>query len=179
MGFKHLSRTFFGGCRVGTLWAGKPAPPISLSSVDGEKLTLAEALKKGPVLVAFFKVNCPTCQYTLPFLQRIYEMGGSANFTVWAISQNDAEDTRDFLREYGVRFPALLDGPGYPASNQYGLTNVPSIFLIAPDGKIQMASVGFSKVDLERIAAEVSRATGQPSAALFKPAEVVPDYKPG
>ena len=88
-------------------------------------MSLADALAKGPVLAAFFKVSCPTCQFTFPFLERMYEMFGGENFTFWAISQNDAEDTREFLEKYGVRFPALLDEKGYPASNQYGLTNVP------------------------------------------------------
>ena len=106
-------------------------------------------------------------------------MFGGGNFTFWAISQNDAEDTREFLAKYGVRFPALLDKKGYPASNQFGLTNVPTTFLIAPDGKIQISSVGFSKADLEQMAAVAARASGKPAAALFRPAEAIPEYKPG
>ena len=164
---------------MSALSSGKTAPSISLSTVEGEKVSLADALAKGPVLAAFFKVSCPTCQFTFPFLERMYEMFGGENFTFWAISQNDAEDTREFLDRYGVRFPALLDEKGYPASNQYGLTNVPTAFLIAPDGKIQISSVGFSKPDLEKIAAAAARATGKPNAPLFKPGEAVPEYKPG
>jgi peroxiredoxin len=169
----------FGACRKGALGRGQPAPPISLPSVDGQKLSLADALQKGPVLAAFFKVSCPTCQFTFPFLERIYEMCGGGNFTFWAVSQNDAEDTRDFLDKYGVKFPALVDEKGYPASNQYGLTNVPAIFLIAPDGTIQLSSVGFSKADIETIAAEAARATGKDIASVFRPGEAIPEYKPG
>ena len=159
--------------------AGKTAPAISLATTDGRKMALADALKKGPVLLAFFKVNCPTCQFTFPFLERMHEMYGGGKFSMLAVSQNDAADTREFLNEYGVRFPALLDEKGYPASNQYGITNVPSIFLVAPDGKIQMSSVGFSKADLESMAAEAARASGKPASALFKSGEMVPDLKPG
>ena len=161
------------------LSAGKAAPAISLPTAEGQKIALVDALKKGTVLLAFFKVNCPTCQFTFPFLQRIHEMYGGGKLSLLAVSQNDAADTRDFLREYGVQFPALLDEKGYPASNQYGITNVPSIFMVAPDGKIQMSSVGFSKADLEGIAAEAARASGKRSAPLFKPSEKIPDYKPG
>ena len=164
---------------MSALSPGKTAPPITLATVDGTKVSLAEALTKGPVLAAFFKVSCPTCQFTFPFLQRMYDMFGGENFTFWAISQNDAEDTRDFLEKYGVRFPALLDEKGFPASNQYGLTNVPTAFLIAPDGQIQISSVGFSKADLEKIAAAAARASGKPAQPLFRPAEAVPEYKPG
>ena len=164
---------------MGALQAGKAAPPFSLRSLDGTTLSLADALKKGPVIAAFFKVSCPTCQFTFPFLQRIYQMFGSVNFTIWGISQNDREDTREFVEKYGVRFPTLLDERGYPVSNQFGLTNVPTIFLMDPDGKIQMSSVGFSKADLEQIAAFLARANAKSAAALFEPAETVPAYKPG
>ncbi len=109
----------------------------------------------------------------------MYEMFGGDNFTFWAISQNDAEDTRSFAEKYGVKFPALLDEKGYPASNQFGLTNVPTMFLIGQDGTIQVTSVGFSKPDLEQIAAAAARATGKPAVPLFKSGEAVPEYKPG
>jgi hypothetical protein len=72
-----------------------------------------------------------------------------------------------------------MDGQGYPASNAYGLTNVPTVFLISPDGKVRVSSVGFSKNDLETIAAELAQHTGKPLAPVFLPGEVVPDYKPG
>jgi peroxiredoxin len=168
------------GCKSkSALLAGAAAPPISLSNLDGQELNLAEALKTGPVLTAFFKVSCPTCQFTFPFLQRLYETYGGKNVTFWAISQNDAEDTREFLDKYGVTFPVLLDDAGYPASNAYGLTNVPTIFLIAPDGRIQISSVGFAKADIETIAVEASRAAGQPVSSVFTVGEKIPEYKPG
>jgi peroxiredoxin len=164
---------------MSALSPGKPAPPISLTTIDGKKVSLAEALAKGPVLAAFFKVSCPVCQFTFPFLERMHAMFGAEHFTFWAISQNDAEDTRAFIEKYGVKFPALLDEKGYPVSNQFGLTNVPTMFLIAPDGKIQISSVGFSKADLEKIAAAAARANGKSAQPLFKPADAVPEYKPG
>jgi peroxiredoxin len=179
MSLKNFFRKASGGQHAGALTAGTQAPEIALSSATGQKLSLADALKKGPVLAAFFKVSCPTCQFTLPFIERIYETYGDAKFSVWGVSQNDAADTRDFLKEYGVKFPTLIDDDGFVASNQYGLTNVPSIFLIAPDGQIETRSVGFAKADLETMAAEAARASNKPAKPLFKPGEVIPDYKPG
>ena len=42
------------------LKAGKSAPPFALNATDGKSYSLQEGLKHGPVLAAFFKVNCPT-----------------------------------------------------------------------------------------------------------------------
>jgi peroxiredoxin len=164
---------------MAALTPGATAPAISLKDSDGKTVLLAEALKKGPVLAVFFKVSCPTCQFTFPFLERLYEMYGGPHFTFLGISQDGAGDTREFMREFAIKFPVLIDDRGYPASNQYGLTNVPTLFLIAPDGKIKISAVGFSKADLQDIAAQAARVTGTAAGPLFKPGEVVPDYKPG
>lgn len=179
MSLKNTIRNVFGGGRKGALPPGEKAPEISLKSTNGQRVTLAEALKKGPVLAAFFKVNCPTCQFTFPFLERLHDTYGDSNFTLWGISQNDARDTRHFSMEYGIKFPTLVDEDGYPASNQYGLTNVPTLFLISPEGQIRESSVGFVKADIEKIALQVARATGKAPTPVFEPGEVIPESKPG
>lgn len=161
------------------LHAGMPAPTFTLSDSTERRYTLTDALKKGPVLAAFFKISCPVCQFTFPFLQRMYESYGDSKMSFWGISQDNATDTQEFLHEFGVKFPSLLDSDGYKVSKQYGLTNVPSLFLIQPDGKIQTASVGFAKRDIETIAAEVAKVTGKPEQPVFRPGEKVPEYKPG
>ena len=51
--------------------AGASAPPFELPGIDGGRYSLQEALREGPVLAAFFKISCPTSQFTFPFLQRI------------------------------------------------------------------------------------------------------------
>jgi peroxiredoxin len=176
---KNLARNFFGACRKGALAPGEAAPPISLSNLEGDTVSLSDALKHGPVVAAFFKVTCRTSQFTFPYLERIFESYGGGNVTFWAVSQNDAEDTREFLQKSGVKFPALLDQKGYPISNQYGLTSVPTIFVIGTDGKIEISSVGFSRSDIERINALAARATGRPEKSVFAPGENVPEHRPG
>jgi peroxiredoxin len=176
---KRRVREFLGGSKMAALPAGAKAPAFILQSTDGKKSSLADALKKGPVVAAFFKVSCPTCQFTAPFLERLHESYAGEKFTLWGISQDDARDTREFLQEFDVEFPTLIDENGYPVSNQYGITNVPTVFLIAQDGKIQESSVGFAKKDLERMAAAVAAASSAPPTSFFKPGEVIPDFKPG
>ena len=180
MSLKNTMRGIFCGKRVSTLPAGEPAPAISLKDTSGQSFLLEEALKKGPVLAAFFKVNCPTCQFTFPFLERMYETYGDNGFTFLGISQNNAGDTREFAQEFGVKFPLLIDDENsFTASNEYGITNVPSVFLISQDGKILERSVGFAKQDLENMAKEAALSTKRPVTPLFKPGEVVPSHKPG
>jgi peroxiredoxin len=156
------------------LEAGTAAPEFVLPGMDGKKFSLAEARKRGPVLAVFFKVSCPVCQFTLPFLERLHQAYAGSKVTVVGISQNDKNETAAFLREYGISFPVLLDDTrSYPVSNAYGLTNVPTLFLIVPEGGIEICSVGWDRKEIE----ELSRRLAQ--AKVFRPGEDVPDFKAG
>src|SRR6266850_1813630 len=129
--------------------AGNMAPGFSLQSIDVKEYSLHDLLPRGPVVAAFFKISCPVCQFTLPFLERLY-------------------------KRYGI------DGVDrYIVSNAYGLTNVPTIFLIDTDGTVKVSSMGFDKKDLETIAVELAQRRKIALAPLFRPDEVVPINKPG
>jgi peroxiredoxin len=162
-----------------TIAVGQAAPGFTLQSLDGKEYALGKLLEKGPVAVAFFKISCPVCQFTLPYLQRLAERYAGDSATVIAVSQDDSRGTKEFNREYGLTFPTLLDDAGYPVSNAYGLSMVPTIFLIEPDGKVKVSCMGFDKGDLEKIAAELSQRCKTASVPLFRPDEVVPAQKPG
>jgi peroxiredoxin len=99
--------------------------------------------------------------------------------TILGVSQNDARETKDFAKEYGVTFPMLLDEKGYPASNAYALTNVPTIFLIDSDGSVKVSSMGFVKKDLETIADALADRRQIAHAAFFASTESVPANRPG
>jgi peroxiredoxin len=162
-----------------TIEVGQTAPGFSLKALDGKEYSLASLLERGPFVLAFFKISCPVCQFTFPFLQRLFERYGGDGLSFLGISQDDARSTKEFNQEYGIKFPTLLDEHGYPASNAYGLTNVPTIFLVMPDGSVKLQCMGFSKGDLEKIGAELAQHRALKAAPLFGKNEVVPDYKPG
>jgi peroxiredoxin len=170
----------FGGPRMATLKAGTLAPDFTLPTMDGKKFSLHDALARGPVLATFFKVSCPTCQYALPFLERIYKAHGNKNVTIVGVSQNEKKDTASFIKEYGVTFPVLLDDTrAFPASNAYGLTNVPSIFWIAPDGEIEISSVGWDRQEIEDMSRKAAEITGDRIKSIFQPGENVADFRAG
>lgn len=161
-----------------TLSAGKTAPDITLNTLDGKKFSLQEAFQRGPVVAAFFKVSCPTCQYTFPFLERLSKAYGNKNVTLVGISQNDKKDTAAFVKEYGVTFPVLLDDVhSYSVSNAYGLTNVPTIFWIGGNGDIEISSVGWVKDDFEQINRKMAESAERAQVPLFHPGEEVRDFR--
>jgi peroxiredoxin len=177
---KWLDRLFGGPKDMAALMAGTRAPEIALPILNGGNFSLQDALQRGPVLAAFFKVSCPVCQYAFPYLERLYKAYGNQKITFVGISQDTARDTSAFLKEYGVTFPVLLDDLGtYAVSNAYGLTNVPSIFLIVPDGEIEITSVGWIKQEFEALNRRLAEMQKAPPAPVFRPREDVADFRAG
>jgi peroxiredoxin len=162
-----------------TINAGNTAPPFTLKSLDGTEYKLARLLEKGPVVAAFFKVSCPVCQFTLPFLQRLADHYAGDEVTILSVSQDGTKETAAFNKEYRLTLLSLLDDSGYPVSNAYGLSMVPTIFLIEPDGRVKISSMGFDKADLEKIAAELAKRKQIAAAPLFRSEERIPASKPG
>ena len=110
----------------------------------------------------------------------MYKAYGKNGVTLAGVSQNDARDTAAFLKEFGVTFPVLLDEAGkYPVSNAYGLTNVPTIFWIAQDGEVEVASVGWVKADFEQINRRMAEAGKASPAPMFRAGEDVRDFRAG
>jgi peroxiredoxin len=165
---------------VTTLPAGVHAPDFTLPTVDGRQISLQGALAKGPVVLAFFKVSCPVCQYAFPFYERMYRANRDSNCSFVGISQNSARDTQAFMKEYGVTFPVALDDPAnYAVSNAYGLTNVPTLFYIDPSGEIEVSSVSWSKADVEAVNQKLAALRRQSPAALWRKGEDVRDFRAG
>ena len=134
------------------LEAGAKAPDFRLARLDGGYIALVEILASGPALLAFFKVSCPVCQLTFPFLERVHQAGA---LPVYGISQNDTKDTREFAKRFRTTFPMMLDGEnrGFPVSNAYGISSVPTMFLIGSDGSIQQVMLGWRKDEMTALGA--------------------------
>jgi peroxiredoxin len=150
---------------------GSRAPDFRLPRLDGGTVALQEILANGPALIAFFKTTCPVCQLAFPFLERIHQAG---TLPVCAISQDDARDTREFNRQCGLTFPTLLDTArsGFPVSNAFGISSVPTTFLIERDGGISRAIEGWSKREIEWLG-------GLAGVEVFRQGDNVPEWKAG
>ena len=163
-----------------TLQSGTSAPEIKLPTLGGGGFTLSEARKKGPVALVFFKVSCPVCQMAFPFFERLHQAYRGKNGQVIGISQDSPQDTAAFAKQYGVTFPIGLDDmERYPASNAYGLTNVPTLFLISPAGKIEVSSVSWAQDELEDVSGKLAAAAGVEKRQIVYPSDGVPSFKPG
>lgn len=152
------------------LAVGEQASFFRLPLLEGGEAALRDIVANGPALLAFFKVSCPVCQMTLPFLDRLRPGG----LPVYTVSQNNARDTREFNARFGVTLPTLLDSEkdDFPVSNAFGISYVPTMFLIETDGSISQVVEGWRKRDMARFG-ELA------GIKVFGPGDSVPETKAG
>jgi peroxiredoxin len=157
---------------------GSPAPDFNLPLTSGGEFRLKQALIKGPVVLAFFKISCPVCQYSFPFYDRLARLLEPIGVTVVGISQDDEQNTATFRRTLGLSLPIALDANDYAVSRAYRLTNVPTVFEISPEGQIVACVVGWSKSEIEAIHARHMKPEAK-AEPLFHPNEQVAEFRPG
>ena len=157
------------------LAAGARAPQFSLADASGARTSLFETLAHGSALVVIFKISCPVCQMTMPYLERIFQgLHPASGLRILAISQDDDYATSKFCKKLDLSIPMLLDHEeeGYPVSNAFAIEHVPSLFMVEPDGVISLASEGFVKRDLESIG-------GRVNISPFRQGDNVPEWRAG
>ncbi len=163
---------------MAALTKGSKAPDFRLPLVGGGEFSLADARSKSAVVLAFFKISCPVCQYAAPYFERLANRLKTAGVTMIGVSQDDADATKAFMKQFGMNIPVALDTKGYPVSSAYGLTNVPTVFEISRDGVIEVSSVGWAREEVEAIF-QHHLAAESAKAPLFTRQETIADFRAG
>jgi peroxiredoxin len=140
--------------------SGTPFPDFSLPGSDGRIYTLQTLQAGAPAaLIAIFKTDCPTSQFSLPYFNRLRE--AIPNLPYAGISQDGMAETLEFLREWGARFSHVLyeDEP-YSLSDALGVAHVPSLFLLEAGGRIAACDFGYSEDFWNHVAERAAEAFG-------------------
>ncbi len=114
---------------------GSAAPAISGPGLAGGHYSLAQ-FRNEWVLVNFMATWCQPCQQEMPQLVKFADQHAkSADATVLTVvyDPTNVAQLKKFLAARGARWPAV-DDPS--ASVSYGVTGLPSSFLVAPDGVV-------------------------------------------
>ena len=159
---------------MAALEPGEVFPQVELETGSGDRFVHPGA----EALYGFFKTTCPTSELAWPYFDRIRRIGGGALLT-FAVSQDPPAETREFNARLGAGLETLYDPEPWKASIALGLTNVPTFFLVGPDGKIVDTAVGFQRPKLEKFARRAGKLAGRSHVPLFPIGELVPLIVPG
>jgi peroxiredoxin len=156
------------------LKAGDKAPAFVLNDPDGAKVSSAEFLAKGPLVVTFYRgVWCPYCNMDLQAIEAAAADIRGLGASIVAISQQTPANSRKSQRDNRLSFPILSD-PGGDIAAAFGLR-----WRLQDDLKKVMTSFG---VDLAVFNGEPSWTLPMPARYIIASdgtiayAEVNPDY---
>lgn len=121
---------------------GQQYRDIALPNPDGEIIKLSTLIEEGNyVLLDFWASWCPPCRAENPHVVEAYNEFKDKNFTVYGVSldkPNGKEDWVKAIESDGLNWSNVSDLKHWncaPAA-MYGVSSIPSNFLISPDGVI-------------------------------------------
>jgi cytochrome c biogenesis protein CcmG/thiol:disulfide interchange protein DsbE len=117
--------------RTGTL-----APDFTLPSTTGTHVSLS-SLRGHPVVIVFFASWCHPCQEELPVLERFAHDDADRLRVIGVNFQDLPSDTKHFVHQLGVNFPALLEDPSGPVANEYGVLGIPQTVFVDAHGIVR------------------------------------------
>jgi peroxiredoxin len=129
------------GSATAGVGVGDEVPALEIRLLDGKTMRLG-ALKKRPVLVAFWATWCPPCIKEMADLQQLYERYRSQGLEIIAISVNtDRTQVDDFIKARGLTYPMAMSVPRH--NEVFGpMLFPPRLFLIDPGGKVALSHWG-------------------------------------
>ena len=119
--------------------ASGPAPMIDAELMTGQAVNLADYRGK-PVLVHFWATWCPVCKYENEGIDAIAEDYQVITVASWS---EDRSAVQVFMREHSLSMPVIVDEDGEWA-RLYGVSGVPTSFIIDDQGTIRFRERGFT-----------------------------------
>jgi thiol-disulfide isomerase/thioredoxin len=136
---KELSK--WNAAKIRKQLAGKPAPELAVTDIQGKQVTLA-SLKGKTVLLDFWATWCEACRADGPALDKLYAKYGDQNLEIIAISlSEDRGIVEKFLKEHRHTYPIVLTSENeMPLPFQIDL--LPTYIVIGKDGNVAGAVEG-------------------------------------
>lgn len=137
---------------------GETAPEFTVGMFDGSEVSL-EQLRGKVVLLNFWATWCPPCREELSHVQtEIIDRFAGRPFVFLPVSRGESrQDVAAFREKSGYTFPMGLDSARV-VYDRYASNFIPRNFLIGPDGKVLLASVGYDDEEFQELIRAIEEA---------------------
>jgi peroxiredoxin len=139
---------------------GEAAPDVEFTTLKGERIRLRD-LRGHPVLVAFWASDCRGCIEEMPDLSSLYRNYSARGFQLIAVAMPYDPPNRvlGLTEARQLPYKVALDPLGRITEAFGRVQLVPNSFLIAPDGRIALHSLG--RIRAEELRVHIERMLGE------------------
>ncbi len=143
-----------------------PAPPEAFAALDGAPVRLAD-FKGRVVVLNFWATWCAPCVREMPSLDRLQAALEDRDLAVLAVSidRGGAKVIRPFAKRLGLERLGLYHDPKGALFKAFGVTGLPTTFLIDRRGQIVGAYPGAAEWDEPEARALIEHYLRQPAGA--------------
>jgi len=125
---------------MGAMASPMLAQPFPNFTID--TLSIKQAKSIGPMLIVVWRVQCPTSQLLIPFIERMAKHYPAA--TVVGIVQNTAEELKEAVDESQLTMKMYAD-PNLRVSSFLGVEFVPTYWLVGRGGTTLVQGIGWDR----------------------------------
>jgi peroxiredoxin len=122
-------------------WFGKKSPDFSVTTLDGETVTLSSLAGK-EVMFVFWATWCPPCRAEIPHIIELRNHFGKDKLAIIGYSSEKADTVREFAKKKEMNYTIATGHPSQLPEPYSRVTALPSIFFVDSEGKFKLAVQG-------------------------------------
>ena len=152
---------------AGVSGCGSSAPDWTFTDASGTLRQLSQ-YEGTTMVLAFSNSWCEPCQESAVHMQLLHDKYSSAGVKFVMVSSWERGDPAKYMAERGFNYGLMVNGTSI--ARDYGVTRVPTFFVVASDGDVVSRHVGFDKRttkaiarSLEKHLKQVARKGGHPT----------------
>lgn len=122
---------------------GNQVANFTLKNAIGQPISF-DQFKGKYVLIDFWASWCGPCRASFPHMKKVYKAFHQKGLEIYSISvDKNPADWQKALSEEQLPWLQAIDHDML-AKTRFAVSNIPNLFLIAPDGKVVMKELGFN-----------------------------------